>query len=157
MTDPVLTPSLTPETLPVEVVADATPETTPQPEQPSELDTLRAELAEKSAALEKLQGEYSDHIRRQSLEGKVTDMNAAMKLLDPERHLNSDGTVNVHALYQEFPSLAPSVNVPTAPDGGGGPHFTGPVGNDPEEVARRGGSPTAINSAFDRLLKGVHK
>lgn len=120
---------------------------------PSEQERLTDELNQKTADYDALQKNYDTLLRRTSMDGKVADMNLALKVLDPARHLHEDGTVNVQALYADFPLLTPTeLRLPTAPSGGGGPQFTH-VATDLDAAASTG-NPTAINSALDALLKG---
>lgn len=141
----------------------ATPDTTPsgetaaapsQPDYAAEVERLTRERDEARAEGSKAKAEHAAFVQRTQLEGKVTDLNTAMKVLDPERHLNEDGSVNVYALYTDFPILAPSFG-PTAPDGGGGTHSSY-INTGLESVARTG-SPGEINAAFDAELKGGRK
>lgn len=57
--------------------------------------------------------------RRASLAGHVVDPAAAIKLLDPEKHLDKDGNVSVEKLLKDFPFLAPGKPGPSAPGAGG--------------------------------------
>lgn len=61
--------------------------------------------------------------RKAALTGKVADATAALKLLDPEAHLNEDGTVNTEALLESYPFLAVTTPAPAgktpAPGAGG--------------------------------------
>ena len=54
---------------------------------------------------------------RADLKGEVRDVNAALKLIDPEKHLDADGNVNLRALLKDYDFLAPVSR--TAPGGGG--------------------------------------
>lgn len=125
-----------------------------QPDYAAEVERLTRERDEARSESGKVKAEHDALVRRTSLEGKVTDLNTAMKVLDPKRHLNKDGSVDVYALYTDFPILAPSSG-PTAPDGGGGAH--GFYASTSLESVARGGSPGEINAAFDAELKGGRK
>lgn len=65
--------------------------------------------------------------RRAALAGHVVDPAAAIKLLDPEKHLDRDGNVVVEKLLKDFPFLAPQQQPkgPSAP-GAGGTHPANP-------------------------------
>lgn len=99
----------------------------------------KAEQAIKDAAERVAQAE-----RRAALTGVVADANAALKLLDPEAHLNEDGTVNTEALLASFPFLAVTTaqaGKTPAPGAGGTapkPVTTADLGNlTPEEFEKR--------------------
>lgn len=57
--------------------------------------------------------------RRADLAGKVIDPAAAIKLLDPDKHLDKDGNVKVEALLKDYPYLAPTQRGASAPGAGG--------------------------------------
>lgn len=99
----------------------------------------KAEAAVKAAEERVAQAE-----RRAALTGIVADANAALKLLDPEQHLNDDGTVNTEALLASFPFLAVTTPQPgktPAPGAGGSapkPTSIADLGNlTPEEFEKR--------------------
>ena len=54
---------------------------------------------------------------RADLKGEVVDVNAALKLIDDERHVLSDGSVNLKQLLKDWPFLAKQGA--TAPGAGG--------------------------------------
>lgn len=54
---------------------------------------------------------------RADLKGEVRDVGAALKLIDPEKHLDADGNVSLKALLKDYPFLAPVDRV--TPGGGG--------------------------------------
>jgi len=54
---------------------------------------------------------------RADLKGEVVDVNAALKLIDDEKHVLSDGSVNIKALLKDWPFL--QKQGATAPGAGG--------------------------------------
>lgn len=54
---------------------------------------------------------------RADLKGEVRDVGAALKLIDPEKHLDAEGNVSLKALLKDYPFLAPVDRV--TPGGGG--------------------------------------
>lgn len=127
---------------------DAATATDAAPAQPGpDVERLQGELEasrSENAALVERQ-------RRTELKGKVSDVDAAMKLLDPEKHLNSDGSVNLDSLRGQYPSLYIQQMTPTAPDGGGGSYFSSAATS--LESAVQSGSAPLINYAFGQELK----
>lgn len=84
----------------------------------SEKDTLQTQVTT-------LEGAQQTAAREAALEGKVSDVKLAMRVLDPEKHLDADGNVRVDALLADYASLAPTGPTgATAPDAGGGTHHT---------------------------------
>lgn len=75
----------------------------------AELEKAAAEAAAKAVAAE----------RRAALTGKVVDPTAALKLLDPEKHLDSDGNVNTEALVADYPFLKAGAVIAPATSGSG--------------------------------------
>ena len=90
-----------------------------------EVERLKAEKADADKRLADLEQKATAAERRAALTGKVADPVAALKLLDPEAHLDGDGNVNTDALLKSYPFLAPQqdgkrVDLPgarTAPNG----------------------------------------
>lgn len=123
----------------------------------ADLEKQIADLSSKNAALEAEAQTLKDTAtvteRSQALTGKVADPAAAQKLLDPEKHLNKDGTVNTEALLSDFPFLAPSAQpAATSPDGAGGAQNM-PAGNSADlDKAVASGSLSAVNAAFEAAL-----
>lgn len=73
-----------------------------------EVERLKAEKADAEQALEVERTARTNAERMASLTGKVADPAAALKLLDTEKHLNEDGTVNTEALLTDYAFLAPN-------------------------------------------------
>ncbi|MHA0043893.1 hypothetical protein [Deinococcus sp. PEB2-63] len=126
---------------PPEVAAEQVTTAEPGPEVQALQNDLEAAKAEAAKVRQQL--------HRQALQGKVSDVDLALKVLDPEKHLDADGNVKIDALTREFAGLLPAVRYPTSPDGAGGTHpsFTGGL-----EGALRSGSPGLINYEFDQQL-----
>lgn len=73
-----------------------------------EAERLKADLADRDKRIAEAEAKATAAERRASLTGKVADPAAALKLLDEEKHLTADGTVNVDALLKSYPFLAPT-------------------------------------------------
>lgn len=73
-----------------------------------EAERLKAELADKDKEIATAKAEAANARQVAALTGKVVDAGAALKLLDPERHLAEDGTVNTTALLTDYPFLKPA-------------------------------------------------
>jgi len=118
------------------------------PAEPSpEVQGLQSDLEAAKADTAKVR----EQLYRQALQGKVSDVDLALKVLDSEKHLDADGNVKIDALTREFEGLLPRGTYhQTAPDGGGGiyPKLGGSL-----ESAVRSGSPALINYEFDQQLK----
>lgn len=114
-----------------------------------ELDALKAERDALKAERDSLQGEKTTTERKASLEGKVSSVDIALKLLDANKHLDAEGKIKLEALLTDYPTLAPTG--PTAPDGGGGVQRATVASL---EKALEAKDATAINAAFDTELKG---
>jgi len=83
----------------------------------SEMERAKAEADEVRKQLEMERTARTAAERRATLTGKVADPTAALRLLDEEEHLDADGNVNVKALLETYPFLAPaggSVDLPGA-------------------------------------------
>lgn len=82
-----------------------------------EVERLKAEKADVDKKLAEIEARAVAAERRAALTGKVADPAAALKLLDPDKHLDGDA-VNVEALLADYPFLAPAkepgVNIPGA-------------------------------------------
>lgn len=118
----------------------------------AQLDALKAEKDALAAEVSTFKERDTTAERTKQLDGKVSDVQLALRVLDPEKHLNADGTLKTDALYTDFPSLAPAgVTTPTAPDGGGGSQRTA-AGATSLDRAVQGGSLADINAAFDAAL-----
>lgn len=85
-----------------------------------QLEALKKQLDEKDAAASAAAERATLAERKVTLAGKVVDPDAALKLLNPDRHLTQDGAVNVDALLSDFSFLAPTKSVTPAPGGSGG-------------------------------------
>lgn len=87
-----------------------------------EVERVKAEKADIEKALEAERAARTSAERRASLTGKVIDPEAALKLLNPETHLDEDGNVNVEALLETHPFLAPTkTHAPATPGASGLP------------------------------------
>lgn len=83
----------------------------------SEIERAKAEAEEVRQQLEQERAARTAAERRAALTGKVADPQAALRLLDEDQHLDGDGNVNVKALLETYPFLAPqggSVDLPGA-------------------------------------------
>ncbi|WP_288432667.1 hypothetical protein [uncultured Deinococcus sp.] len=121
---------------------------------PAQVEAAHTELATARTEIEKLKAERRELELRKQLDGKVSDVGAALKLLDPERHVLDSGKVNLNRLWDDFPSLLrPNTTHTTAPNPGGGIHT--PYGGGSLERALEHGSTAEVNYAFDyELNKG---
>lgn len=93
----------------------------------------RAKETEEKAqqAIEAAEARATAAERRAALTGHVADAVAALKLLDPEKHLNDDGTVNTDALLADYPFLKPA-DAKATPAGIPNPRSTTP--KDPSKM-----------------------
>lgn len=129
---------------PADTADGAAPDAPPAPS--AEEQRLQGELESARAETARMR----EKIHRDALAGKVSDVNLALKVLDPERHLDADGNLRHDMLWNDFPALIPrGVTHPTAPNGGGG-FQTGP-GPTLERAVETGSLPL-INFAFDQEL-----
>lgn len=71
-----------------------------------EVERLKAEKADAEKRAQAIEQRAVAAERRAALAGKVADPAAALKLLDPDKHLNGD-EVNIEALLKDYPFLAP--------------------------------------------------
>src|SRR5690606_2927555 len=71
-----------------------------------QVEALKAQLVEKDKAAQEAAEKALTAERRAALTGKVADATAALKLLDPDKHLTEDGQVNVDALLADYSFLA---------------------------------------------------
>lgn len=117
---------------------------------------LEQQLAEARAENERLKGEQTTAQRRAALDGKVANVDLALRALDPAKHLDKDGNVKVEALLADFPQLSTTAaTAATAPDGGGGTQSA--AGTLDLDAAVNSKDTAAINAAFDEALKGGNK
>lgn len=72
-----------------------------------EVEAAKAEATELREALEAARHEAQRATWKAGLTGKVVNPDAALKLLDPEKHMTDDGNVDVDALLSEYDFLAP--------------------------------------------------
>ena len=110
------------------------------------------QLAAAKAENEQLKADGVANARKAELTGKVADVDAALKLLDADKHIRKDGSIDVDALLADRPFLAPAPTVPaaTAPDGGGGSQSSAVAPN--LERAADAGDIAGINAAFNAAL-----
>lgn len=114
----------------------------------AEKAALEKRAADAEAEVQRLKTEQETSTRKAALTDKVADADLALKILDPAKHLNPDGSVKIDALLADHPILTPTV---TSPDGGGGKQGGGVPALD---TALASGSTGDINAAFDAALKG---
>lgn len=86
-----------------------------------EVERIKAELEDERKAKADLEARATRAERKASLVGKVADAEAALKLVDPDQHLNEDGAVDHEALLETYPFLKPQTNAGPAPIGGANP------------------------------------
>lgn len=85
-------------------------------------ERVKAEKAAAEKRAEEAEARAVAAERRAALAGKVSDPEAALKLLDPDKHLDASGNVNTTALLKSYPFLAPNYQPTTASGGAGGQH-----------------------------------
>lgn len=96
-------------------------------------EKAKADLEATKVELEGLRTRAAAAERKAELTGKVSDLGAALKLIEPA-HLNEDGTVNLEALTKAYPLLAVQQGAaPTIGNGGGGVPQSG--GGKGEQIA----------------------
>ncbi|MDO4263282.1 MAG: hypothetical protein Q4C67_03715 [Deinococcus sp.] len=128
-----------------EGAASATEPMPPSPE-------VQALEAERDAAKGEA-AQLREQLHRRDLAGKVSDVDLALKVLDPAKHLDAQGNIRLDVLREEFPGLYPrGVMHPTAPDGGGGSQRMPDMGGGLTGAVRTGSLPL-INIEFDRALR----
>lgn len=75
-----------------------------------EVERLKAEKADAEKRASEIEARAVAAERRAALTGKVADASAALKLLDADKHLTAEGDVNVTALLEDYPFLAPAAD-----------------------------------------------
>ncbi|AFZ66075.1 capsid assembly scaffolding protein Gp46 family protein [Deinococcus peraridilitoris] len=92
-------------------------------------EKLKADLEAERLKTKAAEDRVTAAERRAALTGKVVNADAALKLMDPDKHLDAEGNLNVDALLKDHPYLAPTTQSAgaTAPNGGGGTQQTGKV------------------------------
>lgn len=83
-------------------------------------EKANAERDREKARAEKAERELVETRRALALAGKVTRPEAALKLLDESKHLNTDGSVNVAAFLKDNPEFTPKAVTDTGNGGAGG-------------------------------------
>lgn len=90
-----------------------------------ELELAKAEQADLKAALELERANRTSAERRAHLTGQVVDPVAALKLLDPEKHVKEDGSINLELFLTDFPYMQAAsvegVRIPGGRSKGSGP------------------------------------
>lgn len=84
-------------------------------------ERVKAEKAAAEKRAEEAEARAIAAERRASIAGKVSNPDAALKLLE-DKHLAADGSVNVAAFLKDHPYLAPNYQPTTASGGAGGQH-----------------------------------
>lgn len=124
--------------------------TTAEREKMTEVERLKAEIADNQALLEKARADAIMAQRLAALTGKVTDAKAALKLLEEDQILE-DGSINMEAFIAAYPFLSPK---------------TGPASINPTNATNMGKTltmadvrkmtPAEINDRWDEIknLKG---
>ena len=86
-----------------------------------EVERLKAEKADAEKRAAEIEARAVAAERKAALtKAKVVDEDAALKLLDPERHLTDDGSVNADALFADYPFLRATPTGPTPATSGSG-------------------------------------
>lgn len=113
-----------------------------------QLEAYKRQAAEASEKLSAAEQARITAERRASLTGKVRNADAALKLLDPDKHLTADGQVNVDALLRDFDFLAATPERPVAPTAMGAPNQSGRAFTH-EDLKRM--TPEQINANWDAI------
>lgn len=72
----------------------------------SEAERLKKDLEAHAAKVKEAEQRAKLAEIRAELKGEVADEKVAMKLFEPDRHLNDDGTLNLEALLSDYPILS---------------------------------------------------
>jgi chromosome segregation ATPase len=116
-----------------------------------EVEAAKAETNDLKAQLEAAREEVKRSGWKASLTGRVANTDAALKLLDTDKHVNEDGEINVDALLKDYDFLAPpatgKAGVP--PANSGATAKSGPLS--PADF--RGKDPDWIRANYHRLGK----
>lgn len=128
----------------------ATTATSKATELEKELEALRVRANDLEAQSAALTAEKTTNERKNALEGKVSNADMALKLLDPAKHVDGDGKVKLESLLADYPALAPAgIAVSTAP---AEPIAGGRAISLDQALSSNDNS--AINAAFDAELGG---
>jgi len=119
-------------------------------------EKLKADLDAANRKAAEAEARVTAAERKASLTGRVVNVDAALKLLDPDKHLDDTGSINVDAFLKDHPYLAPTQQSagPTAPNGGGGAQ---PTGRKFTEADLERMSPGEINANWDRIQADLKK
>lgn len=90
-----------------------------------EVERMKAEKADLEEKLTQAQQQSQRAEWKASLAGKVANADAALKLLDEERHVDDDGNILVDKLLEDYDFLAPKQEGPTPTTGAGGGTMSG--------------------------------
>jgi hypothetical protein len=114
--------------------------------QMTEAEKYKLQLEEQKTALQAANERATTAERKSALVGKVADVNAALKLLEPE-HILEDGSVNTELFLGKYPFLASSNNQPDLVEGGNG-------NGKPGDINYTTLSREDFRKARDKILKG---
>lgn len=81
----------------------------------SEAERLKKDLEAHAAKVKEAEQRAKLAEIRAELKGEVADEKVAMKLFEPDRHLNDDGTLNLEALLSDYPILSKPAPQPETP------------------------------------------
>lgn len=119
----------------------------------TQLEALKADYETLKSQKEALDMEKTTSERKSALEGKVSNADMALKLIDSEKHVDAEGKIKLESLLADYPTLAPAgIAVSTAPAepiiaAGGGRAIS-------LDQALSSNDNSAINAAFDAELGG---
>ena len=114
--------------------------------QMTEAERSKAQLEQIKAELQTERARATTAERKAALVGKVANVDAALKLLDPE-HILEDGSVNTDAFLGKYPFLAATTNQPDNTTGGNGK-------GKPGDIDYTTLSQEDFRKARDKILKG---
>ncbi len=113
-----------------------------------EVERLKAEKADAEKAVAEAKADAARARQLAALTGKVADAEAALKLLDPDKHLDAKGAVKLDDFLTTYPFLKPAAT-PGGVSVGGQPDPTGKGPLKPSDFA--GKSPEWIDANMHRL------
>lgn len=114
--------------------------------QMTEAEKYKLQLEEQKAAAAAANERATNAERKAALTGKVADVNAALKLLEPE-HILEDGSVNTEMFLGKYPFLATQNQQPDPTQGGNGK-------GKPGDIDYTTLSQEDFRKARDKILKG---
>jgi hypothetical protein len=93
-----------------------------------DLERVQLEKADLEKQLEAERDKAQRALRKSELVGKAADADAALRLLDADKHINEDGSINQEAFFTDYPFMkagpaGPAAHTPSNPSigKGGGP------------------------------------